>query len=130
MSVVKSNIEAEAPAFACCQADSIFSNHSDQDILRGLYSLIETCKKDKQSSKSFLVQFKDEAPMTEDEFELALWTRLQSLHDKDHYAWDIAVSAHPRDGSFRFSAGHKIFKVFGHYRQSLAVFNLQGNRLH
>ncbi len=96
-----------------CAADSIFANHSDDKILQGLYQFIADYKKDEAIFRSFIVVFNDKDPMGEEDFESALWTRLQSLHDKDIYPWDEAVSQNPDDKTFSFSAGNKAFYIVG-----------------
>ncbi|MBC7658973.1 MAG: YqcI/YcgG family protein [Chitinophagaceae bacterium] len=96
-----------------CVAQSILSNESDEKILTGLYDFISHYKKDKVIFRSFIVVFDDKKPMSEEDFEMALWTRLQSLHDKDIFPWDTAVSAHPSDKTFSLSAGNKAFYIIG-----------------
>lgn len=96
-----------------CVADSIFSTRSDDKILKGLYQFIADYKKDKEMFRSFIVIFNDMHRMSEEDFEAALWTRLQSLHDKDIYPWDTAVSEDPEDSKFSFSAGNKSFYIVG-----------------
>ncbi|RYZ84081.1 MAG: YqcI/YcgG family protein, partial [Proteobacteria bacterium] len=96
-----------------CVADSIFSTQADNLILTGLYDFIANYKRDKAVFRSFVVVFNDMHTMSEEDFEAALWTRLQSLHDKDIYPWDTAVSEDPEDHKFSFSAGNKSFYIVG-----------------
>ncbi len=96
-----------------CVADSIFSTQADNVILKGLYDFIADYKRDKATFRSFVVVFNDMHTMSEEDFEAALWTRLQSLHDKDIYPWDTAVSEDPEDHKFSFSAGNKSFYIVG-----------------
>lgn len=96
-----------------CEAGSILSNEHDDDILKGLYQFIADYKQDKAIFRSFIVTFNDELEMAEEDFEAALWSRLQSLHDKDIYPWDQAVSENPEDSTFSFSAGNKAFYIVG-----------------
>lgn len=51
----------------------------------------------------------------EAEWERLLWSQLQSLHDLDrqHYAWDPAVSSDPADPGFSFSFAGTAFFVVG-----------------
>lgn len=96
-----------------CVAESIFSTASDAVILEGLYDFIAEYKRDKAIFRSFIVVFNDMQSLSEDDFEMAMWTRLQSLHDKDIYPWDTAVSEDPSDKKFSFSAGNKSFYIVG-----------------
>lgn len=96
-----------------CVADSLFSTAADDRILKGLYEFIEDYKRDKAIFRSFIVVFNDMQSLSEEDFEMALWTRLQSLHDKDIYPWDTAVSEDPADSKFSFSAGNKSFYIVG-----------------
>jgi FPC/CPF motif-containing protein YcgG len=96
-----------------CVADSIFSTQADSLILKGLYDFIADYQRDKAIFRSFVVVFNDMHMMSEEDFEDALWTRLQSLHDKDIYPWDTAVSEDPEDHKFSFSAGNKAFYIVG-----------------
>ncbi|MBC7529949.1 MAG: YqcI/YcgG family protein [Oligoflexus sp.] len=96
-----------------CVADSIFSSHNDDDILKGLYRFIAEYQKDKAIFRSFIVVFCDELDINDEDFESALWTRLQSLNDKDIFPWDASVSQNPEDKTFSFSAGNKAFYIVG-----------------
>jgi FPC/CPF motif-containing protein YcgG len=95
------------------EAASILSNERDDEILKGLYKFIADYNKDKAIFRSFIVSFSDEMEMSEEDFEAALWSRLQSLHDRDIYPWDKAVSENPEDSTFSFSAGNKAFYIVG-----------------
>lgn len=101
-----------------CVATSLFSSHSDDTILKGLYHFIHEYKKDKAIFRSFVVVFHDQIEMDDNDFESALWTRLQGLHDKDIYPWDAAVSQNPDDKTFSFSAGNKAFYIVGMHPHS------------
>lgn len=85
---------------------------------------------------SLVVGFVDSRPMSELDFETALWRRLQSLHDLDSadFAWDPRVSNDPQSPSFSMSIGGKGFYIIGvhpnasrkarRFECSALVFNL------
>lgn len=64
---------------------------------------------------SLAVAFERTGAMSEQEFEAALWARLQSIHDLDSraYAWDPAVSDDPASPRFSMSIGSRAFYVVG-----------------
>lgn len=69
---------------------------------------------------SFVALF-DGFPTTEIEFETALWTQLQSLHDLDRargYRWNGEVSHDPERCDFSFSVGGRAFFVVGMHPQA------------
>ena len=94
-------------------ADSIFSSAKDHKILDDLYGFVAEYKKNKAIFRSLIVIFNDRISLSEKDFETALWMRLQSIHDKDIYAWDPSVSEDPADKTFSFSAGGKSFYIVG-----------------
>lgn len=49
---------------------------------------------------------------TELQFEKALWTFLQRLHNRDNEKWDDNVSCDPNDADFSFSVKGKAFYSF------------------
>jgi FPC/CPF motif-containing protein YcgG len=85
---------------------------------------------------SLVVGFVDSRPMSELDFETALWRRLQSLHDFDsaEFAWDSRVSNDPQSPSFSMSIGGEGFYIIGvhpnasrkarRFECSALVFNL------
>lgn len=64
---------------------------------------------------SLALLFPDSTPMSEFEFEAALWQRLQAFHDIDAHthAWDGSVSADPASSGFSMSLGGRGFYVVG-----------------
>lgn len=66
--------------------------------------------------KSFAVLFHGPTDLTEIAFEQALWRRLQSLRDKDHwlsYPHDERVAPDPASPDFAFSVGGQAYFVVG-----------------
>ncbi|WP_431513414.1 guanitoxin biosynthesis heme-dependent pre-guanitoxin N-hydroxylase GntA [Variovorax sp. DAIF25] len=69
---------------------------------------------------SFVALF-DGSPTNEIEFEKALWTQLQSLHDLDRergYQWNCEVSHDSERCDFSFSVGGRAFFVVGMHPQA------------
>ncbi|MFC5436424.1 guanitoxin biosynthesis heme-dependent pre-guanitoxin N-hydroxylase GntA [Rhodanobacter umsongensis] len=85
---------------------------------------------------SFAVAFVAAPALSEQDFEQALWRRLQALHEIDQrrFGWDPAVSSDPHSAHFSMSIGGRAFYVIGlhpassrparRFRQPLLVFNL------
>lgn len=66
--------------------------------------------------RSLAVLFRDTPLLTENDFETALWERIQSLADKDHWRgqpYDAAVSPDPSDPHFGLSFGGQAYFVVG-----------------
>jgi FPC/CPF motif-containing protein YcgG len=87
--------------------------------------------------RSLAVTFDGPAALSEDEFEAALWSRLQSLSDKDvwrGHGYDEKVSSDPSNPHFSLSFGGEAFFVVGlhpnasrparRFVQPALVFNL------
>jgi FPC/CPF motif-containing protein YcgG len=64
---------------------------------------------------SFVAIFPDTPKLSEEEFETALWQRLQALHELDaaDHAWDASVSDDPQSPQFSLSLGGRGFYVIG-----------------
>ena len=64
---------------------------------------------------SLVVLFPRSAPLSEADFEAALWQRLQSIHslDRASHRWDPAVSDDPASARFSMSVGGRAFYVIG-----------------
>jgi FPC/CPF motif-containing protein YcgG len=64
---------------------------------------------------SLVVLFPRSAPLSEGDFEAALWQRLQSIHslDSSSHRWDPAVSDDPASARFSMSIGGRAFYVIG-----------------
>ena len=88
----------------------------DLRILPSLHELARAYRAKPQLFQSLVVIFDDGAPEDEAEFERGLWTRLQSLTDKDQWLGQIAdprVSHDPDDPHFAMSFGGEAFFVVG-----------------
>ncbi len=64
---------------------------------------------------TFIAVFRERTREGESEFERALWSQLQRLHDVDtpHHGWDSRVSDDPDDPGFSFSFAGTAFFVVG-----------------
>lgn len=69
---------------------------------------------------SFVASFAAPVGVGEPEWESLLWAQLQKLHDLDreHHAWDPAVSSDPEDPGFSFSFAGTAFFVVGLHPES------------
>jgi FPC/CPF motif-containing protein YcgG len=97
-------------------ARDIGSAWDDLRIYAGLLAFATTYRDDPKLFQSFVVVFEQPVSVSEDQFEAALWSRVQSLTDKD--AWhgqdyDTRVSADPDSPHFSLSFGGEAFFVVG-----------------
>ena len=73
-------------------------------------------REDPSGLRSLAIVFEGPVDLREDEFEAAMWQRLQSLADKDEWRgqpYDHSVSADPGDPHFSLSFGGAAFFVVG-----------------
>ncbi len=97
-------------------ARDILSSWDDLRIYTALLEFSTAYREDPRLFQSFVVLFEQPVEINEDQFERALWTRVQSLADKD--AWhgqdyDPRVSADPDSPHFSLSFGGEGFVVVG-----------------
>jgi FPC/CPF motif-containing protein YcgG len=88
----------------------------DLRILPALLDLAKSYRNDPEPFQSLVVLFETGAPSDEHSFEDGLWTRLQSLSDKDEWLGqhgDPRVSHEPDDPHFAMSFGGEGFFVVG-----------------
>lgn len=88
----------------------------DLRILPALLSLAKSYRAEPELFQSLVVLFESGAPSSEQAFEEGLWTRLQSLSDKDEWlgqAPDPRVAHDPEDPHFAMSFGGEAFFVVG-----------------
>ena len=124
----KANVQT--PAFPCVGAKSALSRgqmdilvardlSSAWDDLRILPALTATVAKyraDRALFRTLVVLFEGPGDLTEEAFERHLWTRVQSLSDKDDwlgYRPDPKVSTDPDDPHFSLSFAGEAFFVVG-----------------
>lgn len=94
----------------------IRSAWDDLRIYPNLLDIGHTYRRRPKLFQTFVVLFENKSPMNERAFEWHMWSRLQSLADKD--AWhgqkpDPRVSPDPRDPHFSLSFGGEAFFVVG-----------------
>ncbi len=118
------------PGFSCVGAKSalareqirilvardVASAWDDLRILPELIDFVRAYRENRKLYQSFVVLFEGPDTLTEDAFETHLWSRLQSLSDKD--AWlgqhvDSRVSHDPEHPHFSLSFGGEAFFVVG-----------------
>lgn len=100
----------------CLVARDIRSNWNDLEIITALDQFAESYAENPTMFQSFVVIFECDPGLSEQEFEAALWARLQSLHEKDHfggYRYDTSVNADPQHPEFSLSFGGEAFFVVG-----------------
>ena len=97
-------------------ARDITSAWNDLQIHRDLLDWSERWRDDPEGLRSLAVVFAGPADLTESQFEAAMWQRLQSLADKDHWlgqTYDDAVSPDPEDPHFSLSFGGEAYFAVG-----------------
>ena len=88
----------------------------DLRIMPGLLDLAKSYRADPELFQSLVVLFEAGAPRDEASFERGLWSRLQSLSDKDEWLGqraDPRVAHDPDDPHFAMSFGGEAFFVVG-----------------
>jgi uncharacterized protein len=95
---------------------SLVSGWDDVRIHRELLEWAWEYRDDPQGFRSLAVIFEGPGDLSESEFETAMWSRIQSLADKDNWLgqpYDHRVSADPDDPHFSLSFGGEAFFVVG-----------------
>ena len=93
----------------------------DLRIMPALLDLAKSYRADPEPFQSLVVLFESGAPVDEQRFEQGLWTRLQSLSDKDEWLGqpaDPRVAHDPGDPHFAMSFGGEAFFVVGLHPQA------------
>ena len=94
----------------------ITSAWNDLQIHRDLLEWSDKWRDDPDGLRSLAVVFDGPDDLTEKQFEAAMWQRLQSLADKDHWlgqVYDDAVSPDPEDPHFSLSFGGEAYFAVG-----------------
>jgi len=95
---------------------SLVSAWDDVLIHRELLDWGAQYRKEPEGLRSLAVVFEGPDDLSETEFEQAMWERIQSFSDKDHWlgqSYDSRVSADPEDPHFSLSFGGEAFFVVG-----------------
>lgn len=87
----------------------------DARILCDIYRFIESYRESGSLFQSFVMQFEAADRLSELEFERAMWTRLQALHELDagRSPLDERVGTNPDAPDFSFSLGGEAFFIIG-----------------
>ncbi len=110
---------------------------NDLEIYENLHALADGYRRAPKLFQTLVILFEHAAPLSEVEFERHMWTRIQSLTDKDEWLGqpaDPRVSDDPDDPHFSLSFGGEAFFVVGlhpqasrparRFEQPAMVFNL------
>lgn len=95
---------------------ALTSGWDDVRIHRELLEWAWEYRDNPEGFRSLAVVFEGPDDLSEAEFETAMWARIQSLADKDHWLgqpYDHRVSADPQDSHFSLSFGGEAFFVVG-----------------
>jgi FPC/CPF motif-containing protein YcgG len=116
---------------------ALTSAWDDVRIHRELLDWARSYDRDPSGLRSLAVVFEGPDDLDETEFEAAMWQRIQSFADKDHWLgqpYDHRVSADPGDPHFSLSFGGQAFFVVGlhphasrparRFARPVLVFNL------
>jgi FPC/CPF motif-containing protein YcgG len=98
------------------RARAITSAWNDLQITHDLLEWSWRYKEEREGLRSFAVIFDGPDNLSEREFERAMWQRLQSIADKDHWLGqqpDERVSGDPDDPHFSLSFGGEAYFVVG-----------------
>jgi uncharacterized protein len=97
-------------------ARQISSGWDDLRVLPALLDVISRYREDKTLFRTFVVVFEQQEPMDEALFERHMWSRIQSLSDKDDWLGfqpDPTVDSDPKSPHFSLSFGGEAFFVVG-----------------
>ena len=98
--------------------DDMLSKDVIPPILSDIEKYVEHYNFESNQFESLIFCFKNNNFETELEFEKALWTFLQRLHNNDDAGWDSNVSEDPNDSDFSFSVKGKAFFIIGMHPKS------------
>jgi FPC/CPF motif-containing protein YcgG len=95
---------------------SLTSAWDDLTIHEALLKWSKRYNTDDDGLRSLAIVFSEPGDLDEIEFEAAMWQRIQSLADKDHWLgqrYQCGVSSDPQDPHFSLSFGGKAYFVVG-----------------
>lgn len=99
-----------------CVAGDIRSAWDDLRIWPHVAAMARSYRESPDLFQTLVVLFRSDAPLSEEEFERAMWARLQSLTDKDEWLGqrpDPRISTDPEDPHFAVSFGGEAFFIVG-----------------
>lgn len=88
----------------------------DYQLYKALCSFGESLKKNGDAIQSFVVIYESLTHLSEKEFEVSMWNRLQALHNMDLAAnqeWTTESDADPESAHFSMSVGGHAFFIVG-----------------
>lgn len=97
-------------------ARDLNSNWDDRSIYAGLENIVASYRQNRALFQSFAVIFQGPRDNSEEEFEQMLWSRAESLTNKDVWsgrAQDQRVSSDPNDPHFSLSFNGEAFFIVG-----------------
>ncbi len=99
----------------CMVAGHMACPKDDAEILSFLYSFVDEYRQSANLYYSAAVIFDQPAFINEEEFDLFLWQRLQSLSDMDaqNFSYDKRVDILPSSPNFSFSLKQEAFFIIG-----------------
>lgn len=98
------------------EARDLKSGWNDVEIHRALMAWANDYREEPDGLRSLAVVFNTPTDLTEQQFEAAMWERIQSFADKDAWLgqpYDASVSPDPGDPHFSLSFGGEAFFVVG-----------------
>lgn len=99
-----------------CVAGDIRSAWDDLRIWPHVAAMARAYRESPDLFQTLVVLFRSDAPLNEEQFEQAIWARLQSLTDKDEWLGqrpDPRISTDPDDPHFAVSFGGEAFFIVG-----------------
>lgn len=87
-------------------------------LLSDITSWEKKYPKDTNTFYTFIAAYPEATFDSEKEFETALWSELQAVHQLDSHSWDDTVSSDPKDPDFSFSIAGTAFYIVGLHPKS------------
>ncbi len=100
--------------------DDFGSTSSSLSLASDLMKYAQKYDESKSPFFSFFAVFKNQEPLSDEEFESRLWKELSGLASRSEFpqTWDPYFSSNPADKNFCFSLGGRAFFVVGLHKQS------------
>jgi FPC/CPF motif-containing protein YcgG len=104
----------------CLVVPDMTSESSDREILDFMYAFVDEYRSSPAIYHSAAILFETPIDGNEEQFEVMLWKKLQSLSDLDaqQYAYDERVSSDPQSPQFSFSLKREAFFIVAMHPQS------------
>ena len=107
----------------CMVAQHMECPGDDEKILQFLYAFVDTYRQSQDLYHTAAILFKQPDFISEEDFEAALWMRLQAIADRDakFHNYDSRVNRDPSSPEFSFSIGEEAFYIIGLHPQSSRI---------